>query len=645
MAAELLPMLARSADTDNNPYAGAKWFFYATGTTTPQDAYTTSALSVAHANPVVADSAGKFAPIYLDTSLQYRGVLKDASEAVTIFDIDPINSGVLSVLNASTGAGEIGFVQSGSGAVASTVQAELRNIAVTPQQFLAGGESISVDAGPAIRRALATGKPVRFPTGTYIVEPDPTSENEGGIGAGLFGWCIDIPSNATLIFDNGATIKGADGLQSWTRVVRIVSRSGVRIFGELRVDANVANRGVTTNEQMHGVFLYDCTSFHIDAIYSVNARGDNVYIGGTSNSRGTADGYIGRIYAATAGRKCLVGQAFDNVVIGSAHLDNTLGGNLVGGPTDATNGNCLDIEPDSWTGAVRNELTIHQLYTKGAGNDFSAGTTAAHADAMIVNIGDWTSEIVSRSTVPPLTIYAITLNIGHYREFGATSTSPQSNIWYAARVNADSFEVSGACSDAIVLVAAISTDRPVVRFGRSKFTNTQAGGDGFENRDGDVDLGDCEIAAPDVPLWNRGLLSGAGIFSRLRVRLKTVDAGTNYVVLVTKGGSNRVETDLDLDCRDGRGGSAVPRLVYADTGTADGLTIRALNNPNSITPVTWGGADTFYSTGPYRFACNGTPESLVTAPIGSVASRIDGGAATSFYVKESGTGNTGWVAK
>lgn len=41
----------------------------------------------------------------------------------------------------------------------------------------------------------------------------------------------------------------------------------------------------------------------------------------------------------------------------------------------------------------------------------------------------------------------------------------------------------------------------------------------------------------------------------------------------------------------------------------------------------------------------GTPEGAVTAPVGSIFMRSDGGATTSFYVKESGAGNTGWVAK
>jgi hypothetical protein len=41
----------------------------------------------------------------------------------------------------------------------------------------------------------------------------------------------------------------------------------------------------------------------------------------------------------------------------------------------------------------------------------------------------------------------------------------------------------------------------------------------------------------------------------------------------------------------------------------------------------------------------GSPEGVVTAPVGSLYSRSDGGLLTSLYVKESGSGNTGWVGK
>lgn len=42
---------------------------------------------------------------------------------------------------------------------------------------------------------------------------------------------------------------------------------------------------------------------------------------------------------------------------------------------------------------------------------------------------------------------------------------------------------------------------------------------------------------------------------------------------------------------------------------------------------------------------SGTPEASVTANVGSLYLRTDGGANTTLYVKESGVGNTGWIAK
>lgn len=41
----------------------------------------------------------------------------------------------------------------------------------------------------------------------------------------------------------------------------------------------------------------------------------------------------------------------------------------------------------------------------------------------------------------------------------------------------------------------------------------------------------------------------------------------------------------------------------------------------------------------------GSPQNVVTAPVGTLYTRTDGGANTTLYVKESGTGSAGWVAK
>lgn len=49
-------------------------------------------------------------------------------------------------------------------------------------------------------------------------------------------------------------------------------------------------------------------------------------------------------------------------------------------------------------------------------------------------------------------------------------------------------------------------------------------------------------------------------------------------------------------------------------------------------------------TGPQIDAGSGSPEGVVTAPVGSLYLRTDGGTGTTVYRKESGSGNTGWVA-
>ena len=41
----------------------------------------------------------------------------------------------------------------------------------------------------------------------------------------------------------------------------------------------------------------------------------------------------------------------------------------------------------------------------------------------------------------------------------------------------------------------------------------------------------------------------------------------------------------------------------------------------------------------------GSPEGVLTAVVGSMYTREDGGASTTLYIKESGSGNTGWIAK
>lgn len=75
-------------DDNGDPLAGGKLYSYAAGTLTPIATYTNQAASVANANPVILDSAGR-ASVWLDSSRAYRLVLK-SSDDTTIRDVDNI---------------------------------------------------------------------------------------------------------------------------------------------------------------------------------------------------------------------------------------------------------------------------------------------------------------------------------------------------------------------------------------------------------------------------------------------------------------------------------------------------------------------------------------------------------------------------
>ena len=137
--------LQPAIDSNGDPISGATWNFYATGTTTPVAVYADSDLSTSLGAVVTANSVGRFADIYLDDVI-YRAILKDAGGA-SLADIDPVSEPI--------GATTIMFTQSGTGAVTTTVQAKLREGAVSAADF------------STVAQAVATGKDVFFPAGTW----------------------------------------------------------------------------------------------------------------------------------------------------------------------------------------------------------------------------------------------------------------------------------------------------------------------------------------------------------------------------------------------------------------------------------------------------------------------------------------------
>lgn len=65
--------------------------FYLAGSTTPQDVYADAGLGTPLDNPVVADAAGVFPPIYLDRSVQYRAQIYNELGVLQV-DVDPLGA-------------------------------------------------------------------------------------------------------------------------------------------------------------------------------------------------------------------------------------------------------------------------------------------------------------------------------------------------------------------------------------------------------------------------------------------------------------------------------------------------------------------------------------------------------------------------
>ena len=71
-------------NNDGTVLAGGKIYTYAAGTSTPVATYTTSAGNIAHANPIILDSAGRVpgGEIWLSFGVSYKFVIRDSNNVL-----------------------------------------------------------------------------------------------------------------------------------------------------------------------------------------------------------------------------------------------------------------------------------------------------------------------------------------------------------------------------------------------------------------------------------------------------------------------------------------------------------------------------------------------------------------------------------
>jgi len=140
-------------DNNGNPLSGGKLYSYEAGTTTPQATYTSASGATAHTNPIVLDSAGRVATgeIWLTAGQNYKFVLKTSTE-VTLATWDNITG--INGTGIAANASNVQYDPAGTGAVATTVQAKLRE-SVSIKDFGADSAASATANTTAIAAALA----------------------------------------------------------------------------------------------------------------------------------------------------------------------------------------------------------------------------------------------------------------------------------------------------------------------------------------------------------------------------------------------------------------------------------------------------------------------------------------------------------
>jgi hypothetical protein len=506
------------------PLSGGKLYTYAAGTTTPLATYTSSSGGTANTNPIILDSRGE-ANVWFN-AVSYKLKLTSSAD-VEIWTVDNLNGpdqSTLASLSASSGSSLIGYTQGGSGAVATTVQAKLRQT-VSVKDFGAVGDGTTNDT-TAMQNALSSGASVVYiPAGTYLISTKLT------FSCNIYG------DGANSIIKTAGDITA---LESTTN------------YGFIKSIKITSDGGGSTNN--HGLVLKYCARSLIDSVWV------------------TGMGYYGIWIDSTSGNNNLLNISNVQSVSNGNHGIYVYGGV----DNNAMTFENVDVRSNGASGLVFNGISP-SVANSNFLNSVSAQGNAARGVAF----------------------------------FGAYARNNVGVVYLEGNGTTDLYFDSTAHSN------FIQTSNAGTTITDSNGTNTILTAESFAS---------SRYTFSTIDFVQARITNGTNVG-----QLAATQTGDRAFAFTATGSSSAFATTFAKGAASSHS-LAIEGAVQASNASYIGDTL-SVSNP------------TYTATWPTIRAGAGSPEGAVTARIGSIYQRTDGGAGTSFYVKESGTGNTGWVAK
>lgn len=470
-------------DAAGNPLIGGKLYSYAAGTSTPLATYTDYSGGIANSNPIVLDARGE-ANVWLAGSSAYKFVLKDSNDVI-IWTVDNINntaSDPLTLLAASNGSSLVGFIQSGTGAVARTVQDKSRDI-VNLNDFLSAAQkadiaahTMLIDCSAAWNAAVASfpeqatspldatyyssAGTLVLPAGTIYFastrniernirilgqsSPDGNSfgatrlafaantdglvvqrYNTGSSGKGGDGAIIENIAICTKTYiSTGGTIPTGTGSGIWLRARATIRNCTTAGFAEYGVKIIASSGGGGTAEG-------NANCWKIQNLRTIENRLDGLYVNGADANAGTG---LSIDASSNLGRGIYDASFLGNTFVGCHTASNT------GAPYKTSNLNARALFIGCYTegGQPVSEVIAPSMYIGGA-NDFGvtgSGASWGFSDVGIrVPDGSLTQPSIARSNDPTNGFFGTSAGVWQLTQGGVSRCRWESGGGFKASVN------------------------------------------------------------------------------------------------------------------------------------------------------------------------------------------------------------------